>query len=240
MIAFPTNTPKPSQEPPVPEPICRPLQILGGLLVALVTLQSAGCRSIGGIVESGQSITARKLSRQGLQAMHQGQWDHAEQFFERALAVSDSDDRAHRGIAEVYWKRGRRISAIEHMERAVELSAGDPRLVGRLGEMYLENSQFVEAERQSKIALASQRDSAEIWTLRGNCLHEKGQHEEALAAYHRALALQPDFVEAKLQVAELYLNTDQYDRILATLDQLDPVGDESLAPRASTCCGELP
>lgn len=204
-------------------------KLICGLILCLSgTL--AGCRSIGGLGESRQSLAARKLSRQGLQAMHQGQWNDAERLFGQALTVSDDDDRAHRGLAEAYWKRGQKASAIEHMEKAVELSASDPRLVGRLGEMYLELGQLSDAEKQSEIALASQRDSAEIWTLRGNCLHQKGNDEEALAAYHRALAIQPDYVDAKLQVAELYLASNQYDRILATLDQFDPVGDESATP----------
>jgi tetratricopeptide (TPR) repeat protein len=191
---------------------------------------SGGCRAIGGIGESRQSLDARRLSRQGMQAMHHGKWNDAEQLFSNALAVSDADDRAHRGLAEAYWKRGQRVLAIEHMEKAVKLSAGDPRLVGRLGEMYLQDGRLADAERQSEIALASARDSPEIWVLRGDCLRQRGADEEALAAYHRALALQPDYVDAKLHVAELYLNSNQYDRLLATLDQIDLVGDESLSP----------
>ncbi|WP_182868438.1 tetratricopeptide repeat protein [Rhodopirellula sp. JC639] len=199
-------------------------------VLVLLCCSSAGCRAIQGIGESRQSIAARKLSRQGLQKMRVGKWNDAEQLFAEALALSEKDDRAHRGLAEAYWNRGRRVSAIEHMEKAVALSAGDPRLVGRLGEMYLQEGQLEKAERQSEIALASERGSAEIWTLRGDCLRQKGNEQEALAAYHRALALQPDFIDAKLQVAELYLNSNQYDRIVATLDQLDPTGDESAAP----------
>lgn len=206
----------------------------GGLvwlsLLVLVLCAGGGCRAIKGMGESRQSVAARKLSRQGLQKMHSGRWTDAEQLFSDALAISDQDDRAHRGLAEAYWNRGQRVSAIEHMERAVDLSAGDPRLVVRLGEMYLQEGRLADAEVQSEVALASERNSAEIWTLRGNCLRQKGANEDALAAYHRALALQPDFVDAKLQVAELYLNNNQYDRILATLDQLDPVGDESAVP----------
>ena len=201
--------------------------------ICLLLLQLAaplGCRSISGIGESRQSLEARKRSRLGLEAMHQGKWDEAERLFSAALSVSDDDDRAHRGLAEAYWHRGQRVSAVTHMEQAVELSAGDPRLVGRLGEMYLELGRLAEAAEKSELALASERNSADIWTLRGNCLRQKGNEDGALAAYHRALALQPDFVDAKLQVAELYLGSNQYDRILATLDQLDPVGDESATP----------
>lgn len=185
---------------------------------------------MGRIGESRQSIDARKLSRQGMQELHRGRWNEAEKLFGDALTVSDLDDRAHRGIAEAYWNRDQHASAIKHMEKAVELSAGDPRLVGRLGEMYLHEGRLEKAEEQSEIALASERNSPEIWALRGDCLRQRGASEEALAAYHRALALQPDFAEAKLHVAELYLDSNQYDRLLATLDQIDAAGDDFLAP----------
>lgn len=211
-------------------PSARILAVSGAVLLILQIGVLVGCRAIGRIGESRQSIAARKLSRQGMQELHHGRWDDAEKLFGDALAVSDLDDRAHRGIAEAYWNREQHAPAIEHMERAVQLSAGDPRLVGRLGEMYLQNGRLADAEKQCEIALASERNSAEIWTLRGDCLRQRHDSEAALAAYHRALALQPDFVDAKLQVAELYLNNNQYDRLLATLDQIDLAGDQSISP----------
>lgn len=162
--------------------------------------------------------------------MHNGQWDSAEQLFVDALALSNADDRAHRGLSEAYWQRGERELAIRHMQTAVKLSAGDPRLIGRLGEMYLDVGRLEDAETQCELALAAERESAEIWALRGDCLRARGAEEKALSAYHRSLALQPDLVRVKLQIAELYLKNNQYDRLLATLDQIDPVGDESAAP----------
>ena len=162
--------------------------------------------------------------------MHHGRWTDAEQLFSDALNVSEEDDRAHRGLAEAYWNRDQQQEAIEHMEHAVKLSANDPRLVGRLGEMYLANDRLDDARQQSEIALRSERNSAEIWTLHGDCLKQSGKSEEALAAYHRALALQPDYVDAKLRVAELYLEDFQYDRLLATLDQIDSGGGNAATP----------
>lgn len=162
--------------------------------------------------------------------MHHGQWNAAEQLFSDALAVSDADDRAHRGISEAYWNRGQKDAAIKHMERAVELSAKDPKLVGRLGQMYLDVGRNMDAEHQSLIAVESERESAEIWALRGDCLRTRGTHQEALAAYHRALALQPDYAEVKLRVAEIYLSEQRFDRMLATLDQYSPDGDETEIP----------
>ncbi|MEO1618476.1 MAG: tetratricopeptide repeat protein [Planctomycetota bacterium] len=177
-----------------------------------------------------EALDARKKSRLGMQALHQKRWQDAEQLFSEALTLSDGDDRAHRGIAETLWNRGETELAIKHMELAVKRSGSDPRLIGRLGEMYLEIGRLEEAESRCNVALASARDLPEVWTLRGDCLTARGNRTDALAAYHRALALQPGLVETKLRVAEIYLENDQYDRLLATLDQIDPVGDENQTP----------
>ena len=138
------------------------------LLAALGGLP--GCRAIGRFGDSRQSIAARRLSGQGFQAMHDGQWEIAEKLFSDALDVSKADDRAHWGLAESYWKRGDTELAVAHMEQAVRLSAGDPKFVQRLGRMYLELGRLEDADSHSLWALESTRDSAEAWALRGDCL----------------------------------------------------------------------
>ena len=205
---------------------------VAGTLVLLLCVSSFGCHTIGRITESKHTVAARRLSRQGLEAMRNGRWDQAEQLFGDALTVSQDDDRAHRGIAEAYWNRGDYDQAILHMEKAVELSGQEPRLVARLGEMYFITGRLDDAQQQSEIALAGDRESPQIWMLRGDCFQQRGNSRDAMAAYHRALAIQPDLVDVKLKIADLYLESKQYDRLLATLDQFDPAADDSQMPTA--------
>ena len=199
---------------------------------------SSGCRAIRRFDESRQTIDARRFSQQGLKAMHEESWEVAERYFLSALDASDSDDRAHWGLAESLWQRGEQEVAIAHMEQAVRLSAGDPRSVQRLGRMYLEVGRLDDADQQSVAALEADRYSAEVWTLRGDCLKAREKHDEALAAYHRALALQPDCSAAQVQAAEIYHVQARYDRLLATLDQLrDGVGTHDVPVRADMLRG---
>jgi len=191
----------------------------------------SGCRAISQYGESKQSIAARRLSRQGLEAMHAGQWDVAEGLFSNALELTAADDRAHWGLAESLWQRGEQQAALKHMEEAVRLSASDPRLMRRLGKMYLDLDRVDDADRQSLAALQADRKSAEVWGLRGDCLMKVGDHAGALAAYHQALALQPDYPDVQLQVAELYRQEGRYDRLLATIDRLqDTIGSDGVCP----------
>ncbi len=208
------------------------------MLFAVMTLAEAGCRAIRRFGDSRQSISARRLSGQGFQAMRDGQWNTAEALFTDALDASKADDRAHWGLAEAYWKREEQELAIEHMEQAVRLSAGDPRLVQRLGRMYLELGRLEDADAHSLWALEAKRDVAEAWALRGDCLNAAGQADEALAAYHRALALQPDYPDVQLAASEIYRKQRRYDRLLATLDRLqDGVGVEDAPARVDMLQG---
>lgn len=212
----------------------RRLQLGSSRTVVLIALLSpallGGCRAIRKIGDDGHSIAARRLSREGIKAMHNGQWDVAEDLFGDALEISKSDDRAHRGLAEALWNRNERDAAIAHMEKAVRLSAGDPKLVQRLGRMYFDTGHLDKATQQCEIALSAERNSADIWALRGDCLSEHGQQEEALAAYHRALALQPSYQTVQIQAAEIYRVQGRYDRLLATLDQLESSSNEQAVP----------
>jgi len=192
---------------------------------------AVGCRAITQYGESKQTISARRLSRQGLEAMHAGQWDVAEDLFSDALELTAADERAHWGLAEALWQRGEKQAALKHMEEAVRLSASDPRLMQRLGKMYLDLNRVADADRQSLAALQADRQSAEVWGLRGDCLVKLGDHDGALAAYHQALALKPDFPDVQLEIAELYRQQERYDRLLATIDRLqDTVGSDGVFP----------
>lgn len=179
-----------------------------------------GCRAIRRFGEGRHAIAARRLSGQGFEAMHQGQWEDAESLFGDALRVSKSDDRAHWGMAEACWQRDQHATAVEHMNQAVRLSAGDPKFVRRLGRMYFELGDLERADQHAQWALRTDRNSAQGWALRGDCLKANGDDAAALASYHRALAYQPDYPEVQIAAAEIYHGQNRYDRCLATIDRL--------------------
>ncbi len=207
-------------------------------IALLVMMPSVGCRAIARRSQSEQSIAARKLSRQGLEAMHQGKWDQAEELFSGALDLSQADDRAHWGYAETLWQRGDRKLALQHMEHAVRLSANDPEAQIRLGRMYYEVGRTADAGNQAEQALKANRSLAEGWALRGDVLAATGNRTEALSAYHQALALEPDYPEVQLAAAEIYATWGRHDRVLATLDRMqDHTGQDDCPCRAHALRG---
>jgi len=213
--------------------------VVMALVAIFVAAPSWGCRAIVKFGESRQSIAARRLSRQGLTAAKQGDWKSAETLFSEALDVSGSNDAAHRGLAETLWQRGQTEDAIKHLRQAVQLSAGDPKHLQRLGRMYLELGRVDQAARQCEIALQSDREWAAAWALWGDCEAARSRLDSALAAYHRALSLQPDYPYAQIQAAEIYHQQGRHDRLLATLDRLQTDYDGSEAINGSQMDGRL-
>ncbi len=191
------------------------------LLIFLCLGLAPGCRAIRRTVDSRQSIEARRMSREGLAAIHQNRWEEAEKLFEAALELSRSDDRAYWGYSEVLWQKGQHAEAISHLEQAVRLSAGAPELRVRLGNMYLEEDRVDDAATQVAHVLESTRDMATAWALHGDILVRQEKLEAALASYHRAISLDRQSPQVRLAIADIYSRQQRHDRLLATVDQLE-------------------
>lgn len=180
-----------------------------------------GCRSLRYTKESDATIAlTRQLSLQGKDAQQKGQWDKAEAYFSEAVQRSPADERARCGYAESLWQRGAQEEAVTHMAEAVKLSGDDPDRLVQLGQMYLALNHLSAAMRQADRAIAANKHLASAWVLRANVQRASGQREDALAAYHRALSLQPHYPDAQVAVAELYSSSRRPQRALATLQSL--------------------
>ncbi len=122
--------------------------------------------------------------------------------------------------AETMWQRGLYQEAIQHQQEAVRLSAGDPDLMTRLGEMHLARHDLPAARHLAQRVIDSGRESAATYRLLGDVLREQEKWRDALAAYHRALSLQPEYPEVQLAAAQVYQLHGRSERALATLQAM--------------------
>lgn len=199
-----------------------------GLLVGVVALVG-GCRAFRCQEISVEKLaSARQASLLGIEAQQRGQWDQAEAQFAAAVQQAPKDERARAGYAEALWQRGAQEAAIAQMEEAVRLSGHDPDRRVQLGNMFLARGEFHRAIVQADRAIASNRQVAAAWALRGHALHAQGNRTDALAAFHRALSLQEHFPDVQLAIAAVYRQQDRPQRALATLQALSgnyPAGE---------------
>jgi Tfp pilus assembly protein PilF len=186
-----------------------------------LSVVSLGCATLHTSPVADNVVAARQLSLRGLDAMQQGQWDEAEKMFASAIDTNPADERAHHRYAELLWRREVRDQAIAHMEESVRLSGGDAERRAQLGRFYLERGDLERAWEQAEDAIRAHRQSASAWALRGDVLRRRGQANEAMVSYHRALGYQPVYPHVQLAVAELYAEQNRPRRSLATLESLD-------------------
>ena len=115
---------------------------------------------------------------------------HLEQLLEAAPKSQDAKLRLLKIGASIGLQSPQIITQLES-QRPVSIE-----VVTALARYYLLTGRTGKAEEQLELALKLRPKSAEIWKLRGETFEATGQHENALAAYDRAISLDGMATEA--------------------------------------------
>lgn len=191
--------------------------IIAIVTLAAVTLTS-GCRLVPRRDPVPEELAAaRRLCNQGLCAADEQDLARAETLLERAVNSCPTDIDARQHYADVLWKRGSKVEAVAQVTKALELAPGDVGLCLQGGKMYMELGLLDDADRLSDDAVRNASRSAEAWYLHGQVALARGRPADALADFHRALAITPDDREVLFDTAEVYRMLDRPQRALATL-----------------------
>jgi tetratricopeptide (TPR) repeat protein len=192
--------------------------VCGIAAAALAVFAGAGCRLIPRSGPVPQEVAdARRLCNEGLSAADRKDLLRAEGLLEQAVKNCPTDVDARRHYADVLWQRGERMAAVTQIAEALRLSPGDTSLCIDGGQMYMELGLLDDADRLSREAVRVTPRSEKAWRLHGQVALARGRPEEALADYHRALAIAPDDRELILDTAEIYRRLGRPQRALATL-----------------------
>jgi tetratricopeptide (TPR) repeat protein len=137
--------------------------------------------------------------------------DHAgaERAFRRGLELAPNDAEILNALGWTLFQEGRTQEAVAEYERAV---AADPRHAkshNNLALALVELGRLDEAASHFRTSLELQ-PKAEIWSDYGFTMARLGKRDEALAAYARALALDPACPSAHLNLAVVAIQTGNY------------------------------
>jgi len=181
-------------------------------------MTAAGCRLMPRSGPVPQDLAdARRLCNEGLSAADRKDLLRAEGLLEQAVKNCPIDVDARRHYADVLWQRGERMAAVTQIAEALRLSPGDASLCIDGGRMYMELGLLDDADRLAREAVRVAPRSDSAWRLHGQVALARGRPEEALADFHRALAIDPDGRELILETAEVYRRLGRPQRALATL-----------------------
>ncbi len=198
----------------------RELRLLTLWAATMLVLGLSGCSGFARHWQRDQIISARQIALRGMDAVQSENWVEAERLFAQAVEVCPVDESVRSRYAEALWRRQATDEAVEQMREAVRLSGGDFELIVRLGEMYRSLGQMDRAGEMATQAIEAGHETARAFRLRGDTYRQRGMWQEALAAYHRALIVQPHFLEVELSVAQTYCLQNRPQRALSTLQAL--------------------
>lgn len=153
----------------------------------------------------------------------------AKEAAQKALSLDDSLAAAHTALAyvkafyEFDWPGAER-----EFKRAIELNAGYPDAHFGYGIAYLSpQGHLNEAVHEMQIA----RDLDPLSPIEANYLglayQLVGKRPEAVAQYKRALELDPSFIEARLHLANAYLDEQRFKDFFAELDRAAQIASDS-------------
>ena len=148
----------------------------------------------------------------GVQYMRQGKLERAMEKFQRALEQDPNRADTNQAIAVLYERIGEVDKADEHYRRALRLEKDSPEILNAYGAFLCNQGRRKEGqvyfERAALTPLYS--TPAAAFTNAGVCARADSRPEEAEQYFRRALAVDPRFVEALLQMASLTYEQGYY------------------------------
>ncbi|MBV9992717.1 MAG: tetratricopeptide repeat protein [Alphaproteobacteria bacterium] len=155
---------------------------------------------------------------QGLRHAAGGRHADAIGCFEQALGTAPNDTRVLFALGNTARALGMAGPAEAFFRQVLSLEPQRIEALVNLANLLRSQGQFDAAEQVLTPALARAPDSAELWLTMGSVKRETGDVAGAVAHYHRALALRPNYAAALGNLADLADDTETalalYDRVL--------------------------
>jgi adenylate cyclase len=145
---------------------------------------------------------------------------------QKALSLDESDSYSHALLGTIYLFMRQYEKAITSGERSVELEPNGALVHGTLGSTLCYAGRIDEGINQLKQGIRLNPFPAYWYFLSlGRCYRQKGQYEEALTAYQKALQRSPDALINHASLAGLYVLLDRQEKAEAAAKkvlEIDP------------------
>jgi arylsulfatase A-like enzyme/tetratricopeptide (TPR) repeat protein len=133
-----------------------------------------------------------------------GRYDESLKLYESALQRGIEDGRLHSRIADLYLRKGQKDKAIPEYEKAARINPTDLESQTNLATAYLENGRVEDAERVFNWVLTNDANDAAATNGLGLIAIQRRNFDAALADFERAIQLDPDLVEAQMNLGLIY------------------------------------
>ena len=136
-----------------------------------------------------QYDVAADLAKKGQYAAAIPEWN-------KALAMSPNDARAHNNFGQTLAHLGKKESAIAELRKAVAAKPNYPEAQNNLGIALASAGHASEAVEHYRLAIEQNPGYAEAHSNLGHALADQGRPDEAIEQYEQALSINPEYSEA--------------------------------------------
>jgi type IV pilus assembly protein PilF len=191
------------------------MKISTGWLVVFAAVALAGCVSDGGrkpLKQSDPTETAAKYNIQlGTAYLQQGNFNLAREKLERALKQNPRDPDVHTSLGLLYDRTGDSKGADRHFREALRLDPDKPDLGNNYAIYLCKNGRVDEGvSRFDQVAANKYYRTPEVaLTNAGVCLRGAQRLDDAEARFMGAIKARPNYSDATVQLASLYLERSQ-------------------------------
>ncbi|HQX27214.1 MAG TPA: tetratricopeptide repeat protein [Alphaproteobacteria bacterium] len=173
------------------------------------------------------------LSNIGAALQNRKQYEEALEYYAQAITVKPDAFNVRYNVAQIFKSLGRQAEALAGYEQVLELKPDHTNALLNAAHILRVQNRFDEAmDYFSKIPTldADEETRANAHANRGQILHRKGNCEEAIREYKRALEFLPDAAEILSNLGVSYNAVGQYEEALECYEKslvLQPGTDET-------------
>jgi Flp pilus assembly protein TadD len=147
----------------------------------------------------------------------------ARRCFEAAIALEPDHEDALGGLGEVLLRLGDRTGALAAFERTLSLGLHDDHeLMLQTGRALFREGMIAQAHRFFELAATAHPDSADAAACLGYAFHRLGRDADAFFCLRRALALDPQFLEARIYLANVLYDRGESEAAIFHFGQTEP------------------
>ena len=133
-----------------------------------------------------------------------GRYEESKKLYLDSIAKGFKSGRLHSRVADLYLREGNKDAAIAEYERAAQINPSDVESQNNLATAYLEKGRVADAERILQWILASGEQYAAAYNGLGLIAIQRQDFQAAQANFERAVQIDPDIVEAHMNLGLLY------------------------------------
>ena len=149
----------------------------------------------------------------------EGRWNEAIASYQRSREREKTDPRTWAAIAMCEMALGRDDDAYATLKEALRLDPSHPGANGRLASLSLDRGEVDRAEVLNEVARRRAPNVAYHHWVHARILQKRGRNEEALAAFDRALVLEPRRAGTRVERAILLAKLGRVDEGAAYIEQ---------------------